>query len=95
MAMQTITLIRQISTTIFFDNGANICLITFWLADKLRLVGKPAKMSLVTATNERKTKPTKIYKYTLVDNFGVKHAITFYGVDRITTTSSPIRTSRL
>ena len=95
MAMQTITLPRNVSTTIFYDNGANICMITFWLADKLKLVGKKATLSLVTATNTRKLKPTKIYNYTLTDNYGARHKIQFYGVERITSRPRPADVSGL
>ena len=81
--MQEMELGRRIRTTVFCDTGANVSLLTHWLARKLGLEGTPIKICVQFATKEPEILDTFIYKLTLYGNGGLKKKITFLGVKDI------------
>ena len=92
-------LLQQITSksgalTAFYDNGSTCCLITFSAAEKLNLHGEPILISIKT-TIGNKTLRSYAYQITLIDNKGINHTITAFGVTNISNHQNVVDVSRL
>ena len=90
MPMQEIIIRNYVKTTIFFDSGSNVSLITHHLAWRLGLRGKPSQTWIRLAAEEPKLLETQLYTLTLQTNDGFQKKIIFIGVENITSVPKKI-----
>ena len=81
---------REISTIIFFDDGATCSIITHKLAGILGLKGRKVTQNIETAGRNFEPLETMEYNVTIKDNEGIEYKLALMGLDRITTNPGKI-----
>ena len=81
---------KEVSTIIFFDDGATCSIITHKLAGILGLKGKKVTQYIETAGRNFEPLETMEYNVTIKDNQGSKYKLSLLGLDRITTNPGKI-----
>ena len=81
---------REISTIIFFDDGATCSIITHKLARILGLKGRKVTQNIETAGRNFEPLETMEYNVTIKDNEGIEYKLALMGLDRITTNPGKI-----
>ena len=89
LPMQEFVIQGKTKTTIFYDGGSNVSLITHDLAEILKLPGKPITTTIRYATMEPKVIHTKLYTITITLNDGSKRKMMLMGVEQITSDPVP------
>jgi Putative peptidase (DUF1758) len=84
LLVQTVPVSESISCFLWWDSGSQVNLVTHRYASKVGAVGRPVKLILTVARDQKESMETKVYEVKLRDRSGTVHAIKAYGMDKIT-----------
>ena len=68
---------------VMFDNRSTAVLVTHSFAEKARLQGRQVAYWLVVVGHDRVLRHTTLYTFFMEDNYGQRHEIQGYGIDKI------------
>ena len=83
------------SVNVLWDGGATLSLITFRKAAELGLSGKEIKLAVTKVGGVSEEINSNKYQLNLIDNDGQEHAVTVYGIDKISTELKSINLSKV
>ena len=84
LPMQEVEIREAVTTTVFYDGGSNISLITHDLAAELKLKGRDITTTIRYATKDPEVVDTKLYPLTIKLNDGSRRKTILMGVESIT-----------
>ena len=75
--------VHGVRAKVMFDNGSTAALVTHTFAQKAGLIGTNIAYWLAVVGHDRVLRHPTLYTFFLEDNYGVKHEVQAYGIDRI------------
>ena len=82
--------ITQVEVTALWDNGSTLSFITFKLAEKLRLQGKKANLSIQTVGGQTTSVESYQYSVNMIDLSGQRVEIEVLAIEKISSSISAV-----